>query len=188
MRRVSCLLIFATSFLAGCFAQGKAPQHSEQDNFISVWKGGSVYQAPISDPRKWAAEQFLDRPNASVEEARLTEFELDIDFDGIPELFVGSFTTFGNAGGAYLVFRIRGSMFYYIGCLGLHPKAIRALPPGPDGSPRLVLYWRDNCCKGTLYTLKNDGKKFVILSRKVIYPGDGGTEEGRKEYKELFGY
>ena len=129
----------------------------------------------------------MDSPIATVGEAQLESFEADIDHDGIPELFVTSATTRGNAGASYLVFRRAGRTYFYIGEIGLHRQAFRILPLGADRRPRVLIYWRHGGGEGTFAVLTNDGRKFRTVSSEVIHPGDSGTDEGRRKYEEAFG-
>ena len=166
-------------FLLGC--------SSPQAKWVSVWKMGAPYSHLISDPLAWSATQFLDSPIATVGDAQLETFEADIDHDGIPELFVTSATTRGNAGASWLVFRTAEHRFAYIGEIGLKRESFRVLPLGADHRPRLLVYWRHGGGEGTLAVLTNDGRAFRTVSSEVIHPDDSGTEEGRRKYEDAFG-
>ena len=160
---------------------------SPQVKWVSVWKHDAAYARLIADPFAWAATQFLDSPDATIEAARLESFEADIDHDGLGELFVTSATTRGNAGAGYLVFRRAGRKFSYIGEIGLSRQAFRILPLGEDGSVRLLVYWGNGGGEGTLSVLSNDGRRFKTVGSEVIHPGDSGTDEGRKKFEDAFG-
>src|SRR5712672_3661318 len=112
MTGVSSKLRASITGIAICFLLGCS---SQQAKWVSVWKLDESYSHRISDPFAWSATQFMDSPDATVDEAQLESFEADIDHDGVPELFVTSATTRGNAGAAYLVFRSAGHTFFYIG-------------------------------------------------------------------------
>jgi len=160
---------------------------SPRPSWASVWKGGEPYLRPISDPFAWAATQFLDSPDATVEAARLESFEADIDHDGVGELFITSATTAGNAGGSYLAFRKEGRAFFYIGQIGLSRDVFRVLPLGEDYRPRLLVYERLSGMEGTLAVFTNDGRTFRIVLSETIRGGDSGTDEGRRKFAEAFG-
>lgn len=53
-----------------------------------VWKLQSVFLDPIADPEQWAADNFSDTPNAVKQDWKIDRFELDLDRDGVPELFL----------------------------------------------------------------------------------------------------
>lgn len=133
----------------------------------------------IGDPRQWVL-RCLDLA-ASPE--TLTQFEADIDHDGIPELFVSSTKIRGNAGGDYFVFQKRGEAYDYLGSLLLHPQAFKVLPLETDKQPRMVLYWRSGCCQGTLNTVKYTGYEFTVVGREPFEP----TGKDQNRYSQIFG-
>lgn len=166
----------ATFCLSGCTGPGAQSTH--------VWKSGSSYSLVISDPLAWSADQFADSPNASIKEAQLESFEVDIDHDCIPELFVTSRHLLGQALGPYLGFRRSGSRFYYIGCLGMNRHSFRVLPLGPDKHPRVLVYWRaggGETGSGTLATVSNDGRRFNTVHTEEI-----SGEEANRRYEQAF--
>lgn len=184
MSSVSFKLATRLAGLAIWLASGCSPPRPA---WISAWKGDAPFSRPISDPLAWAATQFLDSPNATVETARLESFEADIDHDGIDELFVTSATTTGNAGGSHLVFRRAGRVFFYIGQIGLRRDVFRVLPLGEDHRPRLLVYERLSGTEGALAIFTNDGRRFRIVRSETIRGGDSGTDEGRRRFAEALG-
>ncbi len=142
------------------------------------------FSEPILDPRAWALQCLGNScEQDSVKTNQVIEFEADINQDQIPELFVSSTYSQGNAGGEYFVFRRNENHFYYLGSLFLHPKAFKVLPIDNDQQPKMVLYRRSGCCEGMLITVKYTGTRFAIIEQETIYPLD----KDRERYRELFG-
>jgi hypothetical protein len=133
----------------------------------------------IGDPRQWTL-RCLDLA-ASPE--TLTQFESDIDHDGIPELFVSSTKIQGNAGSDYFVFQKKGETYSYLGSLFLHPQAFRVLPMETDQSPRMTLYRRSGAGQGTLVMVKYTGHEFAVVQKETIEP----MGKDRARYEQIFG-
>lgn len=133
---------------------------------------------PVADPRQWTRQCL----GAEASPESLTEFKADIDFDGIPELFLSSSMIRGNAGGDHYVFQKNGRAYTYLGSLFLHPLAFKVLPPEGDRSPRMILYHRSSAAEGTLETVKYDGREFIVVSRETIEP----LGRDRDRYDRIF--
>jgi hypothetical protein len=133
---------------------------------------------PIVDPRQWTL-QCLD---LGAFPETLTQFEADIDHDGIPELFVSSSKVQGNAGGDYFVFKPQGNNYAYLGSLLLHPRAFKILPMEADRQPRMMLYWRSGAGQGTLATVKYTGREFTVVQKETIEP----MGQDRQRYEQAF--
>ena len=155
--------------------------------YYHVWKLDAAYDKPISDPEQWAADNFSDKPNAAKDDWKIERFELDIDHDGLPELFLTTPRLHGNGGGPHLVFQKRGKFHFYGGQLSGRTNTIRGVPVDADGPPRIMTFWNDGGGRGTASVWKWDGKVFQRISSEVIWSGDRGTEEGRRRFDELFG-
>jgi hypothetical protein len=168
--------------LAGC-----ANQPPQIQVHYNVWKLENTYDQPIADIMQWAADNFADGPNVKKDYWSLEMFELDINHDDIPEVFVTTPRLHGTGGGPYLVFRKHTQGHLYIGQLGGRQHNMRVLPLGPDGLPRIMTFWNNGGGSGTASVWKNDGTRFIQVSSEVIRSGDSGTEEGRKRIDELFG-
>jgi hypothetical protein len=139
---------------------------------------------PIADPHAWALTCFgASEGSAAAQPGTLTEFALDLDGDGAPELFIGSKVARGNAGGTHFVFRREGPSYRYLGSLFLHPDAIKVLAPGGDGSPTLAVYLHLGAGEGSLETVRHDGRAFIIERRERIVPEGPGLQR----LVELFG-
>jgi hypothetical protein len=133
----------------------------------------------IADPRQWTLQCL----GLAAFPETLTEFEADIDQDGIPEILISSTKIRGNAGGDYFVFQKRGETYDYLGSLLLHPQAFKVLPLETDKQPRRVLYWRSGCCQGTLTTVKYNGHEFTVVGKEPLEPS--GKDQNR--YQQIFG-
>jgi len=129
-------------------------------------------QTPVPDPLSFLGD-CLD---ASISMDSLDFFEVDFDFDGARELFVGSSLTRGNGGEEYHVFKPCLGVHRYLGDIVLHPSTFRVLPPGPGRRPEILLYQRAGCCAGDLVTMTYSDGRFVALRRERIEP-NGKDEE-----------
>lgn len=114
-------------------------------------------------------------------------FQLDLDGDGRLETLVEHPLTRGNAGAEHSIYRELGGKYQYIGTVFFHRLALKVLLPTDTYPIRLRRYWRSSGSAGLVHTLGYQDGEFVILFTEVIQPGDGGTEEGRSRYAELFG-
>ena len=152
-----------------------------------VWKLEAVYHQPIFDPDQWAADNFSDAPNAAKDCWRIERFELDIDHDGVPELFVTTPRLHGTGGGPHLVFQKRGRFYLYGGHLPGSKHTMRVLPADADGHPQIMTFSGAGGGRGAASVWKWEGRSFEEISSEVIRSGDSGTEEGRRRFAELFG-
>jgi len=114
-------------------------------------------------------------------------FVLDLDGDGQPETLVEDPLSRGNAGVDHSVYRQREGQYEFIGRLFFHRLAIKVLEPTDEYPIRVMRYWRTSGSEGTVDTLGYKDGDFVVIFSETIYPGDGGTDEGRARYAELFG-
>lgn len=123
--------------------------------------------APIADPRKWSEELFESR----FADSSLVEFALDLDQDGVPELFLGAKASIGNAGGNFIVFKKTQRGYIKIGENGVHPKAIRTRHPA-NGKWRFATYWRSSAFEGSVEVFSFDGREIHLESSKVVDSSD----------------
>lgn len=156
-------------------------------DYFHVWKLGENYDEPIFDIDQWAAENFSDGPNGEPGYWKLERFDLDIDQDGIPEMFVTSPRLHGTGGGPHLIFQKRGHAYYYSGQLPGRKPTMRVLSPGEDGLPRIMTFWNNGGGSGTASVWTWDGRGFTQESTEEIRSGDSVTDEGRRRFEELFG-
>lgn len=177
----------ALSILSLSLLLGAGFSYVFSDECYDVWKSGVGWDKPISDVDQWAADNFSDAPDGETDYWKLQKFNLDIDHDGIPEVFVTSLRLHGNGGGPHLVFQKRGQSYYYIGQLPGRKHTMRVLPIGADGLPRVMTFSNSGEGSGVASVWKWDGKGFTRLSSEVIHSGDSGMEEGRRRFEELFG-
>ena len=142
--------------------------------------------AEIADPRAWAHRQW-DENLVPGQEQRITEYRLDLDHDGTPELFLALESMYGQAGCPHFVFKQDGSRYVLLGQLLMHPRGVRVLPLGEDGKLRIVTYRRLGGSQGDILWMTSRDGQFVVLRQERIHPGDSGTEEGRARLAEVFG-
>lgn len=150
---------------------GAAAPASEAPPGVGPECSSTALAQPIADPLRWSALCFSrDHGPEAGDSATIRSFELDIDGDGVSELFVGSTFARGNAGGVHYAFRRHGTIYNYLGKLVLHPDAVRALPPQPRQSPVLLAYIRLGADEGDLEWITYDGKQFTTVHSERIFP------------------
>lgn len=140
----------------------------------------------IADPRAWAHGQWNENL-VGGQEQRITEYRLDLDHDGTPELFLALQSFYGQAGCPHFVFKEDGCGYVLLGQLLMHPRGVRVLPLGEDGKLRIVTYRRLGGSQGDILWMTSRDGQFVVLRQERIHPGDSGTEEGRARLAEVFG-
>lgn len=154
-----------------------------------ILKLGLTYEKTISNVYKWALEQFADGPLDSsdwamyVADRGLMEAKVDLDFDGMPELFLRQNAYARNH--LYQVFSpVKGGYRYLGNFSGRHFKI---LPLNKDKKPEILILER---CHGPLCFIKkymNNGKKFTLVSSEELSVGDDAPKENNKKLEELFG-
>lgn len=117
----------------------------------------------------------------------LQSMRLDIDFDGIPELFVSQPAFTGNGGNAHLVFHEGKRGFQYLGRLFF--RGIRPTKPGVDGKPRVLIssWMGEGKLNVAVHVLEGDG--FHEIVNRVLPGSDGAVwadPEGGRLLKRLF--
>jgi hypothetical protein len=143
----------------------------------------AAIKTPIEDPRNWVLQCVCNYYGPmGADPDSLTEFFKDIDYDGKPELFIGSSHLRGNAGGKYFVFKKKEDKQYYIGSLMLHPLAFISIPMDDDEAPKMNLYWRSNVNEGYLVTVKYLRDRFITTNKEKIYPNG----KDKERYMKLF--
>jgi hypothetical protein len=178
-------ILLATALLAGCAAAQPAC-----DDY-HIYKCDGTYDKTISNPYYWTLCQFADGPVEGpdaheyakiVLEEGLKVSEADLDFDGIPELFVGSGAPARNWG--VTVFTQVEDGYRYIGSLG--GCAFRILPKDEKGSPRMLVYEPCGGHYGYIKAYTHDGTKFLCTSSEGMHDGDGAPDENNRRLDELF--
>lgn len=122
---------------------------------------------PIQDPRAWARRHF----EARFGDATLVELSLDLDQDGVPELFLGAKRSMGTGGGTFLVLRKRGAAYLKVTELEMHPHAIRTLK-SRKGDWRFATYWHMSAGSGILAFYSYNGRRINLISRKDVESSD----------------
>jgi len=134
------------------------------------------------------APTYAENADGSTVIIRPDVLVYDLDRDGIPERLVSEPMTRGNAGVYHRIYRrVDGDQYEYLGGLFFHPLAFRVLEPTDEYPIRVMTYHRSSGSEGTVATFGYRDSAFVVLATEVIHPGDGGTDEGRARYAELFG-
>lgn len=167
----AAMTIVASAFL-GCSEQPSVPPTAEpSDNQVIV------------DPQEWCRDYWQDlKMSGSLNERRY-----DLDHDGVQEVFIEPVGGGGNAGNIYHVFKKKDPGYILMGDTFFHWRAFRVLPLATDGSIRFVTYHHMSSTEGTLTWWTHQNGEFQVIRTEVIHPGDGGTEEGRRRYAEVFG-
>lgn len=137
----------------------------------------------IADPVAWSKDHWRNYGfTGSLEQQRY-----DIDHDGVEELFIAATENRGNGGNNFHVFKMIGGDYIVLGEVFFHPKAFRVLPLSDEGAIQFVTYHRSSATEGTLAWWTYQNGEFQTTRTETIHPGDGGTDEGRRRYAELFG-
>ena len=145
----------------------------------------NVQEKVIHDPMGWTRRYFAELVREEEHAFALDAYEKDLDHDGIPELFVTSPSLCGNAGGLQLVFKQQKSGYRLMGEVNFYPRLLRVLPLDREGRPRFVTYWHLSCWEGNLIWITYKDGQFVRTKTEYIQPGDQGTEEGNRRYREV---
>ena len=153
---------------------------------------GHEHSQTSSDPSQWYTYEQITEPAVLEDDGKPLYVErrvsrIDIDLDGKPETVVTDPISGGNAGIDHSIYREHDGQYELIGTLFFHPLAIRVLEPTDEYPIRVIRYWRSNASEGSLDTLGYKDGQFIILSSETIHPGDGGTDEGRQRYAQVFG-
>ena len=173
-REMLVLSILLCSMTAGCIQQQAV--------------GSPRRGIQTADPRAYAHEQWdKNLMPGQDQERRITEYRLDLDHDGTPELFLAWESFHGQAGCPHFVFKQDGVRYVLLGELFMHPKGLRILPLGEDGRLRIVTYRRLGGGVGDILWMTSKDGQFVVLQQERIHPGDSGTDEGRARLAEVFG-
>lgn len=128
----------------------------------------------------------LEQPEGEPASLERDLFELDLDGDGVDELFVDHPYTRSGMGSYYTIFEKSGDRYRYVAALVLHPGAFRVLPPTDEHPIRVARYLKASGSEGLLETLALLDGEFSVLLSETVHPGDGGTDEGRRRYAEMF--
>jgi hypothetical protein len=144
---------------------------------------------PIADIVEWAKANM--RSGSDLEQGlpslNLRVFPLDIDHDGIPEVFVATIKLHGNGGGPYEVFKKKKGHYWRLGSIdGSSEGCTKSLPLSAEGRPRILTWLRGGAGGGVALTWENRRNRFYMVSKEEIHAGDSGTKEGNRRFKELF--
>jgi hypothetical protein len=121
---------------------------------------------------------FANVPERTV----LLRIRADFDNDGIDDLALSESSTWGNAGGQWLLFRGQPDRGYvYLGTLFFSPGAA-ALRPLARGTSELALYVRTSAARGAVQVYRVTG---AALSRVSELPLDLERAGDRERYEVL---
>lgn len=149
----------------------------------AIFKSGDPDDFVIVDPGRLAALGFAD---FDVYSGRLQRVEVDLDGDGIDDLVLKNTGQAGNRLTAAAAFRAVPGGYSLVGLPSLGSEGSwRPLPPTPEGGVRLVVYAGLNAASGNFRWLVEEGNALVLENTEFVEPGDGGTEVGRKRYREV---
>jgi hypothetical protein len=175
MKQTVIFTMIATAILFCACA--RIDEGSSARDYYHVIKLGIGYSLPIDDPLQWSADNFSDNPGQSLEPIK--SIDVDIDHDGIMELFVWNKDLAGQAATTYLVFKKRDEKWRYIG--DIEAGRYKVLPLGANKMPRIVVYQRFIAGEGIVVIYGNNGVAFFEIESWKI------NEENRAKYIEYFG-
>ena len=176
-----------TALCAGCRREGPVAYAEDQ----TLLKGGSSavpreFQegtASREQVRAWARTLLGSRFFCQTEPVQESRRAL---VPGGPEvLFLSHPAMAGTGGNCYLVFEETPRGCRFLGDLAF--GVCRAVAPDGRGRPRVVTYWHMSASEGEAALLVLTDKGFETVASTTIHPGDGGTEERRRTYENLFG-
>lgn len=119
---------------------------------------------PTSEPRS-VLEHFISRDEGFFGSDTVNRFHLDIDADGLEEVFLSLDSTAGSAGANWLVYSPRSDgRYHFFDHIGLHRYGFRlsSEPPGLD------VYWR--------YAATTGSFMFYSVTEKGFEPIEGTGE------------
>jgi hypothetical protein len=148
-------------------------------------------QVMAGDPSLKAFED----PTERAKYAERNRILVDLDGDGVDDMLLsGSLEEFGTMGGPWAVFLRRKNGFVELGQVWAHTMAISFEPdqarissdPKTRRYARIWVYLKSSGSNGSLgyYRVGEDG--LDQASGITIYPGDGGTDLGRRIYEATF--
>ena len=142
--------------------------------------------ASIKSPVDWALGYFLVSHGEGTHIART---RLDLDHDGIDELFLGWLAARGRNGMPFLVFRKADAGYEFMGELFARQdlSGLKVLPLTENNQIRFAQFWAHGGCDGTIAISTHDGTRFSVVESEKICAGDAGTEQGNQRYREIFG-
>jgi len=178
------LLVAVLAPSLGCGTAGIAARHMPS-GLEALHQNRPVLTGPSFEV-DWVRSYFFDGSERSRSEFRIQTHELDIDHDGVAELWVWSRSNMGRSG-IYLVFRQSEGQYHYIG--NLHAGIYKVLPLAGDGTPRVACYKHNIQDEGVLSIYTNNGNAFVVISSDELHMSDDGSDTlDKKKFREAFGH
>jgi hypothetical protein len=181
----SLLALLAVLLSTGC--AHRARTYATTDEF---WASG-VFPVPREFRNGTASSRDVDawcssllHWDESTQYPPLQSLKVDIDGDGVPELFVCQPAHAGTGGNAYLAFREGAKGFRYLGRLGF--GGIRAAPADHKGRARVLTSWHISAASVGITLLALTPEGFRQVTARDLSAGDGGDAEGNRLYALLF--
>ena len=154
----------------------------------SVAVSAEILEKPalIKSPMDWALGYFLISHGDSTHIARTW---LDLNHDGIDELLLGWPASRGRNGMPFLVFQKSDDGYAFLGEIFARQDftGFKVLPLSENNQIRFAQYWAHGGCEGTIAITEHNGTRFSVVKSEQICAGDGGTDEGNKRFREVFG-
>ena len=154
----------------------------------SVAVSAEILEKPalIDSPIDWSLGYFLI---SRGEGSHIARTQIDLDHDGVDELFLGWTAARGRNGMPFLVFRKSNTGYIFLGELFLREDfwGFKVLPLAEDNKLRFAQYWANSGCEGTIAISTHDGARFNVVKSEKICAGDAGTEQGNSRFREVFG-
>ena len=130
----------------------------------------------IESPIDWALGYFLI---SQGDGSHIVRTQLDLDNDGVAELFLGWPSVRGRNGMPFVVFKKSGRGYSFLGELFVREdfRGLKVLPPADNDQLRFAQYWAHGGCEGTIQIFTHDGVRFKAVE----------SEQGNMRLREIFG-
>lgn len=153
---------------------------------VGLLAGASAAGDRLTDPTRAFVEGYDPSENdffANVPERTvLLRIRADFDNDGLDDLALSESSTWGNAGGQWLLFRGQADRGYvYWGTLFFSPGAAAIRPTASSGA-ELVLYVRTSVSRGAVQVYRMTGAGISRVSEVAL---DLERREDRERYETL---
>jgi hypothetical protein len=135
--------------------------------------------ATLEQIKTWIAAENSYLPGQPTWELE----EQDLDLDGVYDLLISDTRLGGSGGNPYIAF-IRTPAGYR--CIGCFLGSIRTLPLEAGHLPRLVTSSAMGSSTSEIQLLELRPHGLYLLASAELAAGDGGTEEGNRDWNELF--
>lgn len=154
-----------------------------------------VASAQAADPSLQAVRSVLESEDGTKSYGERWRVLADLDGDGVKDMILSTETgIFGNSGGHWTVYLNRDKDWQAVGNIHAHPRAISIEPDQnltlkdskSRSHARIWVYSRAGGGAGSLGYYRIGEKSVEDLQSVEIFPGDSGTNIGRRLYKAAF--